>query len=143
MGSLPSSGEAGEEARWPKPSRKFFAALMLILGDTSVLDLGGRAAELGQMRKQIRTKSEVVGCCVDQCGVEDNGMASDPMEGFGTTESRKKADREESGYSGPFQQNLVVAPQAVEFKVQQMLTLNLNSSISQNAKLNEIQMPET
>ena len=36
LGSLPSSGEAGEEVRWPKPSRKFFPVLKLILGNPLV-----------------------------------------------------------------------------------------------------------
>ena len=48
--------------------------------------------------KQIRTKSEVVGCCVDQWKV----LAQLSLE--------KSPDREESGFSGPFQQNLVVSP---------------------------------
>ena len=74
-------------------------------------------------------------------GDEDNGMVCGPMEGFGTTESRKKG-RQRVG-RGPYQQNLVLPPQAAEFKVQKMLTLTLNSSIFQNAKLNEIQMTET
>ena len=49
--------------------------------------------------------------------VEDNWMGCGPMKGFGTTEFPKKARQRRVG-KGPYRQNLVLPPQAVEFKVQ-------------------------
>ena len=40
LGSLPSSGEAEEQTRWPKPSRKFLAALTLILKHRGMARVG-------------------------------------------------------------------------------------------------------